>query len=465
MICGQLVCLHVRWRVVVPLAVATAVTAGAVFVVVDRSQRTPSSPTTTAAQSPARAPVLAALSADAAPPTRASVAAAMSTALKAFPTGELVSGAVVDVGTDRTLWSHGAHTRAAPASTLKLLTAAAALRTLGPSFRFTTTVRMVGDTLYLVGGGDPTLVTSTSPTQNPTNYPTPASLTDLAAQTAAAVGAGRPVRLRVDVSAWSGPTLAPGWMHNYIGEGDVTEPGPLELNGGRLRPADFTSPRTADPSGQAAAAYAALLRKAGVTISGAVKQQKAPVGAEQIAVVSSPPLSELVQRMLTVSDNDLAEALGRAVALKSGQPASFSGAAAAIGSAVAGLGITPGELSLHDASGLSHEDEVAPAALVAVLRAAATGSLGVLDPILEGLPVAGFTGTLSHRYRHNDRIAGAGLVRAKTGSLTGVNALAGLVVDGSGRLLAFAVLGSGTLDTNGIENDLDGVAAGLAQLS
>ncbi|MGN6472629.1 MAG: D-alanyl-D-alanine carboxypeptidase/D-alanyl-D-alanine endopeptidase [Mycobacteriales bacterium] len=453
-----------RWRVVVPLAVAIAVAGGAGFVVVDRNVLTAHSSAPAVALTPSRAPVLAALASDAPPPTRAAVAAALVTSLKAFPAGELVSGMVVDVETGRTLWSHAARTPAAPASTLKLLTAAAALRTLGPSFRFTTSVKRLGDTLYLVGGGDPTLVNSTSRTDVPVAYPRPASLTDLAAQTAAAVGAGRPIRLRVDLSAWSGPALAQGWLHNYIGEGDVTEPGPLELDGGRLHPAEFTSPRTTDPSGQAAAAFVTLLRKDGVRVSGTASRQTAPPAATQVATVSSPPLAELVQRMLTDSDNDLAEALGRAVAVKAGEPPTFVGAAAAVGKAVASWGVKPAELSLHDASGLSHEDEVAPAALVSVLRAAATGSRGVLEPMLDGLPVAGFTGTLADRYRHKDRAGGAGLVRAKTGSLTGVNALAWLVVDRSGRLLAFALLGSGTLDNDEMENDLDGVATGLAQL-
>jgi D-alanyl-D-alanine carboxypeptidase/D-alanyl-D-alanine-endopeptidase (penicillin-binding protein 4) len=108
---------------------------------------------------------------------------------------------------------------------------------------------------------------------------------------------------------------------------------------------------------------------------------------------------------------------------------------------------------------------VAPSVLVTVLRAAARGPLGVLRPVIEGLPVAGFTGTLSDRYRDKDRVPGAGIVRAKTGSLTGVNSLAGLVVDESGRLLAFALLGSGTTQTETVEDDLDAVATSLTQLT
>ncbi len=449
------------------LAVAVVATGGAVFVGVDRLHSSSQTTPPAAVPAPVRAPVLAALAASAPPPAQAAVAALVRPALSAFPSGERVSGTVVDVATGKTLWSRGASTPQPPASTLKLLTAAAALRTLGPSYRFTTTVRQVGNTVYLVGGGDPTIVESASPDDVPASYPRPASLTDLATQTAARLPVGQPVRLRVDTTAWPTAALPRGWAANYVTEGDITPPSALELDGGRLRPSDFDSPRTADPAGQAADAFVALLRKDGVTVNGRAKPRKAPPAATQIAAVASPPLSALVQRLLTDSDNDLAEALGRALAVKEGQPPTFAGEVTALTTALAPLGVGPGELSTQDSSGLSHTDAVAPTALVSVLRAAAVGSSAVLRPIVEGLPVAGFTGTLSDRYRDKDKVpgAGAGVVRAKTGSLTGVNTLAGLVVDASGRLLAFALLGSGTTETGAVQDALDAVTAGLARLA
>jgi D-alanyl-D-alanine carboxypeptidase/D-alanyl-D-alanine-endopeptidase (penicillin-binding protein 4) len=379
-----------------------------------------------------------------------------------LPAGEQLGGAVVDVASGTTLWSRDAHAAITPASTLKVLTAAAALRALGPAYRFSTTAMLVGTTVYLVGGGDPTLARTTSRKDRPVRYPVPASLAELAAQTAAALPAGQPIRLRADASAWSSPDLATGWNDGYVPEGDVTPPTALEVNGGRLHPAEFDSPRTSDPAGQAAAAFAALLRDNGVTVKGAVKSATAPTAATELARVSSPPLASLIGRLLTDSDNDLAEALGRAVAVSHGLPPTFKSAAAAVTTEVVALGVPREELDLHDASGLSHDDTLTASALVTVLRAAAGDP--ALRPLVEGLPVGGFTGTLADRYRGSEAGAGTGVVRAKTGSLVGVNALAGVVADRSGRLLVFALLGYGTFETAAVQSGLDAAASGLAGL-
>ena len=125
--------------------------------------------------------------------------------------------------------------------------------------------------------------------------------------------------------------------------------------------------------------------------------------------------------MLENSDNDMAESLGRRVAIKLGRPATFAGAASAIRSAIANLGVPVTGLALDDASGLSHDDRVAPATIAAVLRLAAApaanGGRPELRPIIDGLSVAAFDGTLAPRYRIGDSLPGAGIVRAKTGSL------------------------------------------------
>jgi D-alanyl-D-alanine carboxypeptidase/D-alanyl-D-alanine-endopeptidase (penicillin-binding protein 4) len=463
------VCLHVRWRSVLPLVVATAVTGAAVFVAVDRHDSSHRSATPTAHPTPVAAParpaVLAALDSGAAMPTALTTKTALAASLAAMPAGERLEGAVVDVTSGTTLWSRDADTPQPPASTLKLLTAAAALRTFGPNYRFTTQARLVANTVYLVGGGDPTLVRTSAPRYDPAPYPLPATLSDLAEQTAAALPAGQPVHLSVDATGWEGPKLAKGWSPDYVTEGDVTPPSPLELNGGRLRASFFDSPRTSDPVGQAGKAFAALLRHDGVDVEGAVKEAPAPPAVQPLAQVSSPPLSALIQRMLTDSDNDLAEAIGHRVAVAAGFPASFSGEARALEAQATILGVAPGLVSLHDASGLSHDDAVAPAALVTVLRAAASAGGTELRPILEGLPIAGLTGTLADRYRGHGAKAGGGVVRAKTGTLTGVDCLAGLVVDANGRLLAFAFLASGSGAEDPVEQGLDRVVAGLATLT
>jgi D-alanyl-D-alanine carboxypeptidase/D-alanyl-D-alanine-endopeptidase (penicillin-binding protein 4) len=171
-------------------------------------------------------------------------------------------------------------------------------------------------------------------------------------------------------------------------------------------------------------------------------------------------MSLLVERMLSRSDNDLAEALARAVALAQGEPASFAGAAAAVGAVLAGLGITG--VDLDDGSGLSRSNRLQPASLTRLLARA--GSEDRFAPLLAGLPVAGFDGTLARRYRTGPGVPAAGVVRAKTGTLDGVSALAGLVQTADGRLLAFDLTADGVPlgATRGAEAALDRLAAALA---
>ncbi|HVW82067.1 MAG TPA: D-alanyl-D-alanine carboxypeptidase/D-alanyl-D-alanine-endopeptidase [Mycobacteriales bacterium] len=442
-----------------PLALVAVVTVAAVAVVVERHDGGHPVAATAGTGTPERPPVLSALHASA-PATRAEVSAALRPALAAFPPGEKLAGLVTDVSTAATLWAEHPRMPMAPASTTKLLTSAAALETLGPGYRLTTATKELGNTVYLVGGGDPTLVTNDTVKVVPP-YPRPASLADLASRTAAALTSGTPVRLRVDTSAWSGPESARGWQPSYVTEGDVTPPSPLELDGGRLHDNDFDSERTPTPAAQAAQAFAGLLRADGVAIKGDVEPATAPPTASPLASVSSPPLAELVQRMLTDSDNDLAEALGRAVAAAAGLPADFTSAAHAVLEQMTKLGIPTAGISLYDTSGLSHDDRIDPAALVGVLEAAASSRDPQLRPIVEGLPVAGFTGTLAARYRGAKTSAGAGIVRAKTGTLTGVDTLAGLTVDRAGRLLAFALMASGQGSEDAVEAGLDRIASTL----
>jgi D-alanyl-D-alanine carboxypeptidase/D-alanyl-D-alanine-endopeptidase (penicillin-binding protein 4) len=135
----------------------------------------------------------------------------------------------------------------------------------------------------------------------------------------------------------------------------------------------------------------------------------------------------------------IAEDLARQVALATGEPASFSGAAAAVIGELRRLGAGAG-IHIVDGSGLSPEDAITPATLVKVLEVATTDPR--LRALLAGLPVAGFSGTLSAGQSVFAGIGGAALgsVRAKTGNLGTVTALAGLVSDKNGTTLVFAFM-------------------------
>jgi len=117
-----------------------------------------------------------------------------------------------------------------------------------------------------------------------------------------------------------------------------------------------------------------------------------------------------------------------------------------------------------DGSGLSRNDRIRPQTLVQMVDTLLSPGHPELSPVIQGLPVAGFTGTLATRYTTSPAAAAGGLVRAKTGTLDGVVALAGFLQDTSGRVLSFAIVASGvaTNATSKSEAALDRVTAGLA---
>ena len=119
-------------------------------------------------------------------------------------------------------------------------------------------------------------------------------------------------------------------------------------------------------------------------------------------------------------------------------------------------------VSLRDSSGLSPLDRVQPTALARLLALVARDER--FGAVLSGMPVAGFDGTLEDRYREGPTAIAAGQVRAKTGSLTGVSALAGLVRTKEGRLLSFDITADGVPEKGSadVPEALDAVAAALA---
>ncbi|AJT65374.2 hypothetical protein T261_3709 [Streptomyces lydicus] len=387
-------------------------------------------------------------------PTDAGLADALAPLLKSPELGPLRSASVVDVASGAEVFGARQGPPTTPASTVKLATAVAALSVLGPDHRIDTTVVADGKRIVLVGGGDPTL-TARAPRQGPGDHP--ASLRTLADDTARALKHRKitKVALGYDTSAYSGPALHP------IGRNENLAPvTPLMTDEARLDASDHgTAPRASDPAAATARTFAGLLHARGITVTGTPRYAKAPKTADRIATVASLPLAGLVERMLTYSDNDIAEALARQTALAAGRPASFAGAGKAVHAALAAQHLPVAGAAFKDGSGLNRDDRVSARLLSHLLLAASAPDKPTLRPVVTGLPVAGFTGTLSSRYA---RTAGAGAVRAKTGTLTGVNTLAGTVVDADGRLLVFAFMTSGTTNPQGAQQALDRLASTVA---
>ncbi|WP_165989964.1 D-alanyl-D-alanine carboxypeptidase/D-alanyl-D-alanine-endopeptidase [Streptomyces sp. YIM 98790] len=358
--------------------------------------------------------------------------------------GTGVAATVLDVATGRELFTTGTGA-APPASTMKLVTGAAALTALGPEHRLTT--RVVYDEpnnrVVLVGGGDTTLGSE--------------DLAALARATARAL-AGRgigAVGVGYDAGRFSGPET-----HHPIGVNDNISPlTSLTVNGGRLDGSTHgPAPRAADPAAEAGGEFVAALTDAGITVKGSsAAPRTAPDGAPELAVHRSEPVAVLVERALTHSDNDLAESLGRQVAAADGLPLDLAGVSRALTGRLAGLGLPTEGLRIADASGLDRNGRLTTGLLARLLALAAAPDRPELRPVLTGMPVAGFNGTLRHRYDEH----GGGLIRAKTGTLTGVNALAGTTVDADGRVLAFAFLAHGTASPSAAEAALDTTAGTL----
>jgi D-alanyl-D-alanine carboxypeptidase/D-alanyl-D-alanine-endopeptidase (penicillin-binding protein 4) len=331
----------------------------------------------------------------------------------------------------------GAADTAIPASTTKVVTSAAALLAMGPEEVFSTEVRRQGRRITLVGGGDPFLERGPLDEGQPWPYPERATLADLAAATADALradGVGA-VRLSYDDSLFAGPAVNPTWEDDYVPDDVVSPTTALWVDQGR-EPGG--SARVADPSAEAARSFAVALRAEGVPVRGEPVAAPAP---EQpaIASVDSAPLGRIVERLLDVSDNEATEVLLRQVGVATGGDGSIEAGRDGVRRLLRRAGVPLGGSVLHDGSGLSRANRVDPSTLVGILRLAASDDHPDLRPVMTGLPVAAFTGSLTDRMSEGPP-EGRGRVRAKTGTLTGVRSLAGVATLPDGAVVAFVLM-------------------------
>lgn len=440
---------------------------------------------------------------DAAPvPNAATLAGRLNTTLKTDGGGTF-TGMVQDAVTGEVLFDRAGDEGRAPASNIKLLTAAAAFRTLGPDRRFTTRViaGATPGTVVLTGGGDVLLGAGDSAPDAVLGH---AGLATLAKSTVTALRQAAvtgPVTVQLDDSLFTGPSLSPAWSPEDVAAGEVAPLFPLALNGARFAPGSTAGARPQDAAMTAAEAFAARLGEAGITVAPGVVRAKAPtrdVGSKGqgskdpgekgagvasdgssdgsseaadagpragavLAEAESATVGEQVDLLLRTSDNYLAEVMGRMVALASGQPGSGEGAIAAVLKQLQELKIPTDTLHAADLAGLTLENRVTARQLTELVRAMTNGPDTRLRSALAGFPVAGLTGTLGSRYTDATTAAGAGLVRAKTGTLNSVIALSGYVVDADGRLLVFSFIGNGlTPGATGNKEALDRTASTLA---
>ncbi|MEO6628609.1 MAG: D-alanyl-D-alanine carboxypeptidase/D-alanyl-D-alanine-endopeptidase [Aquihabitans sp.] len=354
----------------------------------------------------------------------------------------------VDVG-GAPVFSHASDLPLIPASTQKLVTAAVALDVLGADHRFRTpavsappVAGVVNGDLALVGSGDPLLTTVAYAFARRIGADQPVTNFDSLADQVVAAGVKRITgRVVGDESRYDSLRAVPTWPPRYSEQNQIGPLSALSVDDGyRLEPrAEDQEPlrvRSVDPAADAAATFSALLQSRGVVVDGGSAAGRAPAGAVEVASVESAPLSKAVRQMLEQSDNGTAELLARELGVAQGGAGTTAAGASVIQRRATELGLITKGPQIVDGSGLDRGNRATCDELIAVLNAGG-GSNGA---IATSLPIAGRTGTLKGRFRGT---AAQDRLRAKTGSLNDVTALAGYVAMADGQTATFAYIANG----------------------
>ena len=355
----------------------------------------------------------------------------LDVALNNFAT-QIDSRSCVRVAVGDVVSDAGRDTVAIPASSLKVLTAGAAVDVLGEDYRFTTTVRgrspvdgVVDGDVALVGGGDPLLSGDWYPVSALDRFAvlSPTSLDTLARDLAAA-GVRRITGSVVgDASRWPEQRYLDSWADGVAG----IEAGPISalvVNDSRVEGGQF---RYDDSVEAAVIEFERALSRAGVVVDNG---SGSGVGDVVLAEIASAPMTDVVAEMLQTSDNNTAEMLVREIGyVAAGTGTTEAGLETMMGY-LSSLGVDTSEFVLLDGSGLAPGNRISCDALLRVLMSAP-------DSVLDALAVAGVSGTLVDVYADTDW---AGRLRAKTGTLgnppydadpPAVKALVGELVSGT----------------------------------
>ncbi|GAB2476991.1 D-alanyl-D-alanine carboxypeptidase/D-alanyl-D-alanine-endopeptidase [Jatrophihabitans fulvus] len=422
---------------------------------------------------------------------------------------------VRDLDTGTTLFEQNAATRLLPASNAKLLTSAAALDLLGPSYRFTTDVRTAKGVLYLRGTGDPTtmaadydrlaagvrragirsvrgLVTDDTAFDHvplapfwawddePYYYSAQTSALTVAPNTDGDAGTvlvdvrpahragARPTITMTPANRWlrvhntattgaagSAPTVS---MDREHGRNVLDVTGSIPAGGETYE----DQPTVERPTGLAADVFTRALTRHGVRVGGPVRDATTPSGARVVATHRSVTLAALLTPWLKLSNNMMAETVVKAIGRKVSGTGSWAAGTAAVVAELDRLGLDTSTLQLEDGSGLGRADYATTQQLVALLATAR--SKPWFGTWYSALPIAGnpdrlVGGTLRNRLRGTPA---ADNLHAKTGSMTGVSALSGYVTDAAGHHLAFSMISNNMVggDVKPLE---DAVALTLAR--
>ena len=351
----------------------------------------------------------------------------------------LPADSCLSVVTDsKTIISIGADKPLIPGSNLKLLTAAVALDVLGPDARYSTKLlglvsgSVVRGDLWLVGSGDPLLVTRGYPLTEkyPTITPTDVeTLVDaLVAQGVTSVEGA----VVADESLYDQERYVPSWGDG-IRSVEAGPLGALMINDGSV---SGTPLKPSNPALGAAAEFTKLLVARGIAVRDAPEVGKASSDTPTVATLESAPMREIVAEMLINSDNNTAELLVKEIGRVGGGVATRITGLNVIASKIAQWGL-PGEgVALLDGSGLDRANYVTCNLLTKLLERDSQNGL-----VTTALATAGKSGTLRDIFLSGP---GSGKMRAKTGTLNGVKSLSGMYPLEGDRSSVFALIMNGT---------------------
>jgi D-alanyl-D-alanine carboxypeptidase/D-alanyl-D-alanine-endopeptidase (penicillin-binding protein 4) len=373
--------------------------------------------------------------------------------------GQASSLFVVDAGSGRAVCARAATRQRSLASNMKLFTTATALTRFGPEARISTRVFAEGridgsgvlhGSLYLQGGGDPTL-------GSPAFYDTfhGGLGTDLYALVSQLYG-------RLGLRKVTGRLYADDTIFDRLrgvaDSGYATSPeiGPLsglEFNSGF---ADSNASRFAtDPARVAATKLVDGLRGSGIAIRRQIALAPVDEGrARPIASVESPTLSAIVNYTDVNSYNFFAEMLIKLIGAHFGTEGSTAAGAAVIEAFAHSKG---SGVHAVDGSGLTRSNRASPLQVVHFLEAMRTSRIG--DQFVSDLALAGHEGTVADRMRGT---AADGHCRTKTGTLTGVSNLSGYCFNRDGKVMIFSILMNGVRDLTLAHAEQDRIAAAVA---
>lgn len=344
------------------------------------------------------------------------------------------------------------------ASNMKLFTTSTAISRLGPETRIPTKVFRDGKvdangvlhgSLYLQGGGDPTLGT-------------PAFYDSYLAGLGTDIFGLTPQIKAAGIKSITGRLYADDTIFDRLrgvadsGYATSSYIGPLSglaFNSG-FRGSTSSSGFASDPAKLAASKLARSLRASGIGVPPQVALRPTPPNAERVAMVRSPTLTRIVDTTDVWSDNFFAEMLIKLLGARLG-----GAGTTAAGASVVEAFARSHKSGVHavDGSGLTRSNRASPRQVVNLLRAMREDPAG--DDFIQDLALAGHEGTVADRMHGT---AAYGRCRTKTGTLIGVSNLSGYCFNKSGRVMVFSVLMNGVGNLSLAHLDQDRIAGAVA---